>query len=263
LNDKGLGSEPPKRSKYRGNGWKPDSPTPHSLEADVSTRQAFAPDAILAATASQNRGPGTPSRETAQSAVQLVRDAEGAAFATDGSARIVAWNHAAEELLGHKIAAVRGKTFSDLVECRDLFGNRICCECGIREMIRRGEPVRRHLVVMTTASGEAKRVVLDVASAEDAVSSVPPLVYRLRPDSRQDRRAFDPSRFPGGHAATLTPAELKVLRILAAGKRAQDAANSLGVSLTTVRNHIQHIFHKLKVHNQGEAISLALRNGLV
>jgi DNA-binding CsgD family transcriptional regulator len=198
-----------------------------------------------------------------EAAILIVRDSEGAAFATDGFTRIVAWNHAAEELLGHNVVAVRGKTFSDVVECRDLFGNRIFCECGIQEMIRRGEPIRRHLVVMTTASGEVKRVVLDVAPAPGAVSPAPPLVYHLRPDSRQDRRAFDPSHLPGGHAAILTPAELKVLRILAAGKRAQDAATSLGVSLTTVRNHIQHIFQKLKVHNQVEAISLALRNGLV
>jgi len=174
----------------------------------------------------------------------------------------VAWNQAAEQLLGHKASAVRGRTLSEVVQSRDLFGNRIPCECGVQEMIRRGEPIRRHVVVMTTASGEAIRVVLDVGGATSD-STPPPVVYHLRPDSRQDRRAFDAARLPDGHAAALTPAELKVLRVLAGGKRAQDAATSLGVSLTTVRNHIQHIFRKLKVHNQVEAISLALRNGLV
>jgi len=229
----------------------------------VSTQRAFAPDTSTIKAAFQTGGPTGPAQDEARATVQIVRDAEGAAFATDGSARIVAWNNAAEQLLGHKASAVRGRTISEVVQSRDMFGNRISCECGTQEMIGRGEPVRRHVVVMTTASGEAKRVVLDVQPAA-AVSSTPSLlVYHLRPDSRQDRRAFDAARLPGGHAAALTPAELKVLRVLAGGKRAQDAATSLGVSLTTVRNHIQHIFRKLKVHNQIEAVSLALRNGLV
>lgn len=228
----------------------------------MSTQRVLAPDISTITAAFQTGGPTGPAHDEARATILIVRDAEGAAFATDGSARIVAWNNAAEQLLGHKASAVRGRTVSEVVQSRDLFGNRIPCECGTQEMIRRGEPIRRHVVVMTTASGDARRVVLDIEAATSARTPAP-VVYHLRPDSRQDRRAFDAARLPDGHAAALTPAELKVLRVLAGGKRAQDAATSLGVSLTTVRNHIQHIFRKLKVHNQLEAVSLALRNGLV
>ncbi len=207
--------------------------------------------------APKGRGPAP-----ARGGFRLVAESEAATIATDGAGRIVSWNPAAEELLGHQASAVRGKLLHDVLQSRDIFGNRISCECGVREMLRRGEQVRRYVIGVTPAVGESMRVVLFV---QPSTSSPRSHVYEVRPDARRqqgDRRSSDrsPARTRVG---TLTPAELKILRLLAEGKRARDAASSLGVSLTTVRNHIQHLFRKLRVHTQVEAISLALRSGLV
>jgi two-component system NarL family response regulator len=61
----------------------------------------------------------------------------------------------------------------------------------------------------------------------------------------------------------LTPREFHVLRSMASGMTAADIANSLTVSRNTARNHIQNILHKLNAHSKTEAVSIALRRGLI
>ena len=233
------------------------------LKNDVSSeRPAFTPDVEIPPPVKEAT-PKAPERKSVSGVIRLLKEKSGATISTDGAGRIVAWNHAAEELLGHRASAVQGKLLHEVLKSRDVFGNRISCECGVRETLRRGEEVRRHVIAVTLATGESVRVVLSVRPPEPTSSRTH--VYEIRPDARRqqgDRRTTDrsPARPSDG---ILTPAELRVLKLLAAGKRAQEVASSLNVSVTTVRNHIQHIFRKLRVHTQVEAISLALRGGLV
>ena len=176
----------------------------------------------------------------------------------------MAWNPAAEALLGYEASAVRGRPVHEVLQSRDSFGNRIACECGVREMLRRGEHVWRQVISVTSASGEALRIVLFVRPPSRPSSTT--LVYEVRLDARRqtgDRRASDHSRrFPAG-LGTLTPAEVKVLRLLASGQRAQEVAKGLNVSLTTVRHHIQSVLRKLGVHTQVEAIAMVLQSGVL
>ena len=52
----------------------------------------------------------------------------------------------------------------------------------------------------------------------------------------------------------LTSREREILRLLAAGKTAKPIATELGVSLPTVRTHIQNLLCKLEVHSCLEAV---------
>jgi len=63
------------------------------------------------------------------------------AFATKDSGHIVAWNAAAETLLGYREAEILGKTCYETLRGRDVFGNSYCCSlnCPVRHMIRRHE----------------------------------------------------------------------------------------------------------------------------
>ena len=61
----------------------------------------------------------------------------------------------------------------------------------------------------------------------------------------------------------LTPRELDVLRLLAEGLGVAKIAAELGVSVHTVRNHTQNILTKLGVHSRLEAVSTALREGII
>jgi len=61
----------------------------------------------------------------------------------------------------------------------------------------------------------------------------------------------------------LSPQEGATLALLADGYSYQTAADELGVSINTVRNYVRAIYDKLHVHSKSEAVSKALRGGLL
>ena len=63
--------------------------------------------------------------------------------------------------------------------------------------------------------------------------------------------------------AALTAQEQRLLTLLAEGYSYQSAADRMNVSVNTVRNYIRAIYEKLHVHSKSEAVSKALRQGLI
>lgn len=61
---------------------------------------------------------------------------------------------------------------------------------------------------------------------------------------------------------TLTPREREVFDLLAAGLDRSAISEHLFISVGTVRSHLQHLFRKLDIHTQAEAVALAARCGL-
>jgi DNA-binding NarL/FixJ family response regulator len=70
-------------------------------------------------------------------------------------------------------------------------------------------------------------------------------------------------RLTGGHEAPLTPRQLEVVRMLATGSTNKEIARAIGVGERTVKYHIAGIFERLGAGNRTEAVSIALRLGLV
>ncbi len=86
-------------------------------------------------------------------------------------------------------------------------------------------------------------------------------------DSGPDSRAADRGR-PGvpavpGLIEQLTPRELEVLEMLAAGRSNQAIASRLVVTLDTVKKHVSHILGKLGAANRTEAVARARGLGLI
>lgn len=61
----------------------------------------------------------------------------------------------------------------------------------------------------------------------------------------------------------LTPHEIRLLSLLADGYNYKTAATKLDVSINTIAFHMKHIYEKLHVHSKSEAVSRALRDGIV
>jgi DNA-binding NarL/FixJ family response regulator len=61
----------------------------------------------------------------------------------------------------------------------------------------------------------------------------------------------------------LTPRELAVLRLVAAGQSNRQIADSLGITERTVKFHVTAIFNKLGADNRAQAVALAGRRGLL
>jgi DNA-binding NarL/FixJ family response regulator len=61
----------------------------------------------------------------------------------------------------------------------------------------------------------------------------------------------------------LTSQEVALLKLLAEGFSYQGAAGQMKISVNTVRNYIRTVYEKLHVHSKSEAVSKAIRSGLI
>lgn len=206
--------------------------------------------------------------------LDIVASTADAAFATDEDGRIVIWNRGAERLLGHPPALVLGRPCHEVLCGTDAYQNRFCDEsCALMAMARRREPIRHFEMHLRTETGDCVRVAVSVVVVPGPRPSQYTVVHLLQPAAHQSASPGPSSDGPLGDPAVpthspppghvLTDREVEVLRSLANGGSTQEIADSLFISVTTVRNHVQNILRKLEVHSKLEAVSLALRHRLI
>jgi DNA-binding NarL/FixJ family response regulator len=116
----------------------------------------------------------------------------------------------------------------------------------------------RGYVVKTRPVEELLTVIRQAATGEMGLSAadVPTVIGRLhaaRLRESEARRTF----------GRLTAREGQILVLLAYGRSTSETAAELHISPLTVRSHVKSILAKLGVHSKLEAVSYALRNGLV
>jgi len=118
------------------------------------------------------------------------------------------------------------------------------------------------LALLARATGqhaEAARC-LDEARALCAPLRATSLLTRLDALTERRRRARDRGRAtPGG----LTPRQVEILRLVAAGRTDREIAAQLRLSERTVSNHLTHIFDRTGAGNRAAAVAFAARHGLV
>ena len=61
----------------------------------------------------------------------------------------------------------------------------------------------------------------------------------------------------------LTDRELEVLRLVMDGNRNREIADCLSISEETVKAHVKHVFEKLGAADRTQAVTIALRRGLI
>jgi len=61
----------------------------------------------------------------------------------------------------------------------------------------------------------------------------------------------------------LTARELEILKLLATGQANKQIAYRLRISEKTVRNHVSHMYEKLRIYDRSQAVLYAVRKGLV
>jgi predicted ATPase/DNA-binding CsgD family transcriptional regulator/DNA-binding XRE family transcriptional regulator len=127
----------------------------------------------------------------------------------------------------------------------------------------RDSPVRRRaLAAFTTALGET-RLAAELAAGrsltmDQAIVEGNALLTSVRADSQEV--SSRPIVAAAGPA--LTSRELDVLRLIVAGRRDQEIADTLYLSRRTIQTHVTHLFTKLGVNTRAEAAALAVRRGL-
>lgn len=67
----------------------------------------------------------------------------------------------------------------------------------------------------------------------------------------------------GDHGVDLTNREMQVLRHIAMGLSNREVGKSLGISVETVKEHVQNMLRKLNVNDRTQAAVWAVRNSLI
>jgi DNA-binding NarL/FixJ family response regulator len=81
--------------------------------------------------------------------------------------------------------------------------------------------------------------------------------------ARRVMQLFRDHRPPDRADYELTPYETRLLKLLVDGHSYRSAAAELGVTVHGVSFHLRRIYEKLEVHSKSEAVSKALRHGLI
>jgi PAS domain S-box-containing protein len=196
-------------------------------------------------------------------------------YATDENNRIIAWNRAAEQLLGHRSDDAVGKECYPLIAGTDIYGNDFCDrECNVTKMVRRNRIVKRFDMDVRRASGDAIRAhcaILVVPGPSASRFSIIHLLEKAEEETPRRKSGETPSvpdrplRLPPSPSARaqLTPREQQVLRTLATGAGTREIAESLFISPTTVRTHVRNLLYKMRAHSRLEAVLNALQDRLI
>jgi DNA-binding CsgD family transcriptional regulator len=190
-------------------------------------------------------------------AVQRMLDGVGdAAYAVDERGVVSAWNEAATRVLGYRKNEILDRLCHKLLRGRDVFGNPYCGpHCALLVAARQGEAVRHFQVDLHAKAGQVVRVLCFALVIGGTKSGRFSIVHLLRPASEP----LLPWPGRGSRASvSLTPRELEVLRHLADSKSTRAMANTMGISTSTVRKHVQNLMQKLGVGNRLEAVLAAV-----
>jgi len=237
--------------------------------------------------ASKRRAASTVEPTVFPNVPTIVENAARAAVATDGDNTVLHWNAAAVELFGFTAEEVIGRNFQRVIQARDVHGNRLAADHGaFHEMVRIGEAPQSFEIAIITATGKMIRVAVSVVVVIGPKATEYRLVYLMTPMHRRRRadeaidRLLAQTNVPGvtvpgaqqatgadqrgtSHPPHLTRRQLEVLLLLAEGKKSREIAEELGISVHTVRTHIQGVLRTLGAANRLEAVSRALHERLI
>ncbi len=208
--------------------------------------------------------------------LQAFERTEDGVFAVDEEERIVFWNSAAGRILGFRKDEVLGRKCYEVIAGQDYCAHADCGpNCEVLQRARRGRTTESYDVMAKTSSGSHRLLNVSIVVLKGKTARSTLAVHMFRDVSEARRSQLEVQRGlleapqASGHrdgedpAARLTPRESEVLRLLATGLETAKIAEVMGISVTTVRNHIDRVLTKLGVHSKLEAVVYAARHRIV
>lgn len=184
-----------------------------------------------------------------------------AAWVRGPDGTITHMNQKAEELLGRRAASCVGKPCHLVIRGRDATGAPICSKrcrswalaagdrpigCVHMRVPRPGGDVHLQIIVISAdTDGESEPSLVHCAVDVDCEQGLMTYFNRIASRSRGRRKV----------RGEPTKRELEILRLLSRDETLYSISLRLGISYSTVRNHVQHALHKLGVHSIMEAVA--------
>lgn len=205
---------------------------------------------------------------------KLLQDRVDGLFIIDHRQRIVHWDAACERLFGLSARSVVGRFCHQILNQLTLGGETHCnTRCTLGDM-NCGQTMPHSLALsMRTAGGPRSDLRMHTMLIPSQTDEGWNVVHVLSRGGAEKRSASGLPTEPATAGSTqtptpcsrnpLTPREMEILRLLAAGHSTARMAEILCVSQVTVRNHIQHLLGKMGVHSRLEAVACARQHGIM
>lgn len=184
------------------------------------------------------------------------------AFAVDRDGAIVGWNTAASRAFGYASSQAVGKKCWNLLQGQDAFGNQYCCErCPLLAMALQRKPVNRCRMSFRIADKKLQPFTVSTLLLLDTRDATLIHMFRREPPTTCEEATAPPLRGSrrGDRQGVLTHRERQVLEHLSDGHTTREIATLLSITVPTVRNHVEHILHKLHAHSRLEAVAVSRR----
>lgn len=110
-------------------------------------------------------------------------------------------------------------------------------------------------VLKDAGPGELQRALLSALRSES------PVPRKMIPEVL--RRVAETTPLSQSNVVPLTSREMQILRGIAKGRTTKRLAADLGLAAPSIETHLHNIFRKLNATNRGEAVSTALKVGLI
>jgi DNA-binding CsgD family transcriptional regulator len=207
---------------------------------------------------------------------ELLSSSSDPAFVIGSQGTIRYWNSAAERVFGRSAGEVVSQPCTRILASNHTSGAPFCsAECPLLESAMAGMPTPAVELSVAVAGG-AQRIMRFCSLIAHNQNGEPLLVHLLHDVDSQHRlnaavhhflaEVTALSQTPEGCPALgmqLTSREKLILEMLAEGRSTSSIAKQLKISSATVRNHIQHVLHKLSAHSRLQAVLRAVREHLV
>jgi DNA-binding NarL/FixJ family response regulator len=110
-------------------------------------------------------------------------------------------------------------------------------------------------VLKDAGPGELQRALLSALRSESPVprKMIPEVLRRVAESTPLSQSTVTP----------LTSREMQILRSIAKGHTTKRMAKDLGLAAPSIETHLHNIFRKLNASNRGEAVSAAMKVGLI
>lgn len=219
---------------------------------------------------------------------QALSSSGDAVLVIDERQKVIFWNQATCRTLGFEAEEVADRFCYEILRGYDDERRRVCQrDCRVAVKVQKADPVPDFDMYVQTADGE--RTWINVTTFSFPIGDTGPgrMTVHLFRDANEKKRnerfvdevleiskdlGEEPLLPPFASTSAessrplfedLTPRESEVLLLLTNGFSTSGIAESLSISPSTARNHIQSILEKLGVHSRLEAVAYAYRHHLI
>lgn len=180
------------------------------------------------------------------------------------------------EVVGQAASGEEAVCLADSVECDvvllDLQMHGMHGLEVIPMLLREGRDVPRVIVltihdddeiVLRAVKSGASGYVMKNASADELIRAIRHVAAGGRHFDEVVVKAFLSDEQRAHDKELLTPHELEILRMVAAGATNRQVAQHLFISVETVKSHLETIYRTLEVSDRAHAVAVAMRKGLL